>query len=429
MSTASVKPKTLRFPWAGKNLFYGWIVVVIGAITQFFQGIASQGFASYLGPLQTEFGWNKATLAGPRSITQIEGAITGPLEGYLVDRFGARKVVNAGIFIMGLGFILFGITHSLWMYYLSSIVIALGTGFQGLLVMSVTVNNWFRRKRSIAQSLMGLGYSLAGVAGVPALVIIQTNFGWRPSTIWTGILIWAIGFPVAAFLRTRPESIGVLPDGDTPQETSPDGNARHKAAHQEYDFTLAGALKTRTFWLLAVTWAIGNLGLLGVQVHLFLHLQGIGLSRATAALVWTIASLSSVPSRIMGGFFGDKFPKHIMIAISMAFMAIAIYVLAIAGSVQMAFTYAVLFGIGWGMRTPIANAIQGEYFGTKSQGIIRGWLNSLSLPIAITAPVLAGHMADVQGTYRWAFMGIAVVSLIGAGLALLATHPKPHAAA
>ena len=427
MDVSSFKPKPPWFPWVGKRPFYGWIIVIIGAITQFFQGIASQGFATYLGPLQTEFGWSKAVLAGPRSVTQIEGAITGPLEGWLVDKLGPRKVVNVGIFIMGLGFILFGITHSLWMYYLSSIVIALGMGLEGLLVMSVTVNNWFRRKRTLAQSLIGLGYSFAGVVGVPALVFIQTRWDWRPSAIATGILIWAVGFPVAALLRSGPESIGILPDGDIPKdETLSGGDNSQTALSDEYDFTLAEAIRTRSFWLLAVAWAIGNLGLLGAQVHLFLHLeQGVGLSKTTAALVWTVASLSNIPARLAGGFFGDRFPKNLMLGLSMAFMAVGIYLLAKATSIQMSFAYAVLFGIGWGMRTPLVNAIQGEYFGRKSQGIIRGWLQTLSMPISIAAPVIAGLMADRQGTYTPVFIGMAVVMLIGSVLVLPATRPKP----
>lgn len=422
----STKPKTPWFPWIGKRPFYGWVIVIIGAVTQFFQGIASQGFATYLGPLQTEFGWSKAVLAGPRSVTQIEGAITGPLEGWLVDKLGPRKVVTAGIFIMGLGFILFGITDSLWMYYLSSIVIALGMGLEGLLVMSVAVNNWFRRKRTIAQSLMSLGYSFAGVVGVPALVFVQSRWDWRPSAIGTGLLIWAVGFPVAALLRTVPESVGSLPDGDISKSEPSNGGNSQTIIRDEYDLTLSQAIRTHSFWLLAAAWAIGNLGLFGVQVHLFLFLeQEIEFSRATASLVWMVASLSNIPARLVGGFFGDRFPKHVMLGLSMAVMAVSVYVLAVAASVQMAFAYAVLFGIGWGIRTPIVNAIQGEYFGGKSQGIIRGWLQTLSTPLSIVAPVLAGYLADIQGTYRPTFIGMALVMLVGAALVLLATPPKP----
>ena len=413
------------FPWIGRKPYYGWIIVIIGAITQFFQGVSSQGLATYLGPLQNDFGWSKAVLAGPRSVTQIEGAITGPFEGFLVDRFGPRRVVASGIFIMGLGFILFGLTHSLWMYYVSSIVIAFGTGLQGLLVMSVTVNNWFSRKRTLAQSVMGLGYSLAGVIGVPALVFVQNQNDWRPSAIGTGIIIWIIGFPCSMLLFPKPETFGLSPDGDLASAEASVGTG-NAVSNPVYDFTLREAIKTRAFWLLASGWAIGNLGILGAQVHLFLHLeQGVGIPRATVALVWTVASLSSMPSRLIGGYFGDRFPKNIMLGVSMVFMAVGVFLLAITASVQMAFSFAVLFGIGWGMRTPIVNAMQGEYFGRKSQGIIRGWLQSISLPITIATPVIAGLMADIQGTYRPTFIVMAIIMLLGSALVVMATHPKP----
>ena len=421
MTLSSAPSKLPGFPWPGRKPFYGWIIVITGAVYQFFQGMFSQGFATYLGPLRNDFGWSRAVLAGPRSVTQVQTAVTGPIEGYLVDRFGPRKVVATGIFTMGLGLILFGLTQSLWMFYVSIMVAALGAGLQGLLVMSVTVNNWFNQKRTIAQSVMGLGYSLAGVIGIPALILVQNQVGWRPSAIGTGLLIWAVGLPCSMLLRTKPELFGLLPDGDSPDKVGREGNT---VSSRGYDFTLAEAIRTRAFWLLASGWGISNIGIMGAQVHLFLHLeQGVGLPRATVALVWTVASLSSIPARLAGGFFGDRFPKNIMLAVSMVFMAAAVFLLAIATSAQLAFAYAVLFGIGWGMRTPIVNAIQGEYFGRKSQGLIRGWLQSLSLPLTIAVPVVSGLMADAQSTYTPTFIVLSLVMLLGSGLVLLATSP------
>lgn len=422
---ASDPLKVPQFPWIGKRPFYGWVIVAVGMVTQFFQGIVSQGFSTYLSPLEKDFGWSKAVLAAPRSVTQVENSILGPLEGFLIDRFGPRRMVAVGVFIMGLGLILFGFTQSLWMYYLSNIIIALGTGFQGLLIMSVAVNHWFRRKRTIAQSVMLLGFSMAGVVGVPALVLTQTSMGWQESAIGSGLIIWAVGFPCSMLLRTRPEPYGLQPDGDMPGTTTPTIN-RERPAGVEYDFTLREAIRTRAFWLLAIGWAIGNLGIGAAQVHLFLHLeQGVGLTRTTASLVWTVASLSNIPSRLAGGFFGDRLPKNLVAGFSMVFTAVSVFVLGVATSVQMTFVYAVIYGIGWGIRTPVMNAMQGEYFGLKSQGVIRGWLQSLSILLTIAAPVLAGYVADIQGSYRWTFIVMSFVMLAGAVLVFLATPPKP----
>ncbi|MBI2849925.1 MAG: MFS transporter [Chloroflexi bacterium] len=394
-------------------------------ITQFFQGIANQGFSTYLGPLQEQFGWSRAVLAGPRSVTQVENSVLGPVEGYLVDKFGPRRMVAAGTFVMGLGLILFGLTQSLWLYYVSNIIIALGTGFQGILVMSVAVNNWFRRKRSIAQSVMLLGFTMAGVVAVPLLVLVQTNINWQTSAIGSGLLIWAFGFPCSLLLRTSPEAYGLLPDGDTSGGATGHNSVGERQSTVEYDFTLREAIRTRAFWLLAIGSAVSNLGMGAAQVHLFLHLeQGVGLARPTAALVWMVASLANIPSRLAGGFLGDRLPKNLMVGLSMVFMAVSLFVLGMATSLQMAFVYAVLYGIGWGMRTPVINAMQGEYFGRKSQGVIRGWLQTVSLPFTIAAPVIAGYIADLQGNYKWTFIIMSFVSLVGAALIFITTAPK-----
>ncbi|MFC2021335.1 MFS transporter [Chloroflexota bacterium] len=418
-------PKLPQYPWIGKRPFYGWVIVAVGVVTQFLQGIISQGFATYLSPLQRDFGWSKAVLAGPRSVTQVETSILGPLEGFLMDRFGPRRMVTTGVFIMGLGLILFGLTNSLWMYYLSNIIIALGTGLQGLLIMSIAVNNWFRRKRTMAQSIMLLGFSLAGVVGIPALVLAQTVMGWQTSAIGSGLIVWAVGFPCSMLLRTRPELYGLKMDGDMPEPTS---QITDRAAQvgAEYDFTLREALHTHAFWFLALGWAVGNMGIGAAHVHIFLHLEeGVGLERTTAALVWTVASLSNIPSRLVAGFLGDRLPKNLMIGFSTLLMAVSVFILGIADTVQMAFIFAVLYGIGWGIRTPVMNALQGEYFGRKSQGIIRGWLQSLSLPFTISAPVVAGYIADIQGNYRLTFIVLSFLMLVGASLLFMATNPQP----
>jgi MFS family permease len=422
----SVQSKVPQLPWVSTRLFYGWIIVAAGVITQFFQGITSQGFTTYLDLLQKDFGWSKAVLAGPRSISSVESSVLGPISGWSVDKFGPRRMVAIGVFIMGSGFILFGSTNSLWMYYLSNIIIALGVAFEGLVIMSVAVNNWFRRRRAIAQSVMFVGYSLAGVIGIPLLVFSQTTLGWRNSAVACGIFIWAVGFPCSLLIRTKPEAHGLLPDGDT-TESIARAAAGGETRKEEYNFSLREAVRTRAFWFLAVGWALGSMGMGAAQVHLFLHLEeDVGLSRTTAAVVWTIASIANVPSRLIGGFLGDKVGKNLILGLSGVLMATSMFILGVATGLHMALVFAILYGIGWGIRTPVMSAVQGEYFGRKSMGVIFGWLQSLSLPFTIAAPVVAGYMADVQGSYRLTFIVMSFVMLIGGMVMFLAIPPRPR---
>jgi MFS family permease len=363
-------------------------------------------------------------LAGPRSVTSVQNSVLGPITGFLVDRFGPRLIVGAGVVITGIGLILFGLTNSLWMYYVSNIIIALGISLEGLLVLSVAVNNWFRRRSTLAQSFMLLGFSLAGVLGVPMLVFLQTKMGWHDSAIWTGIGVIAVGLPCSMFLRDRPEKYGLLPDGDIPG--IPVQLKKGTQRDIEYNFTLREAVHTSTFWFLALGWATTSFGIGVVQIHLFLHLgEDVGLGRTVVALVWSIASLINIPARLIGGFLGDRLPKNITLSIASLLMGVSIFALAVTTSFSSALLFAIPYGIAWGVSTPIMNSIQGEYFGRRSLGVIRGWLQLVSLPFSIVAPVLVGLMADRQGTYRWAFTIISVCMLAGTALIFLSTRPKP----
>jgi MFS family permease len=413
-----MKASQPRLPYSGKRPFYGWVIVSVGFVSQMIQGLVVQGFSSYTDLLHNEFGWSKAALAGPRSVTSVQNSILGPVAGWLIDKFSPRLVVGAGVIATGAGLILLGYTHSLWMYYLSNIVMALGLSLEGMMVMSVAVNNWFRRRATIAQSAMLLGYSLAGVLLVPALVYMQTWVGWRNAAIWSGIAVLVIGLPFSTLLRTRPEAFGLLPDGETNE------SGRTRGLSPERSFTLIQAVRTRAFWLLALGWAVSMLATGVVQVHVFLQLEeDVGLKRTAIALIWSIASISNIPARIVGGILGDRIPKNITLGVSIALMGAAVFALAVAKSFAWTMLFAIPYGIGWGVSTPVMNAIQGEYFGRKSQGVIRGWVQMVGLPLAMVAPVLVGYVADRQGTYRWAFIGLSLIILAGAALAFLATRP------
>ncbi len=422
---SGTSPQAPRLPISQSKLFYGWIIVGVGFVNQVAQGLVNQGFSAYADVLSAEFGWSKAALAGPRSITSVQNSMLGPLTGFLVDRFGPRIVVGAGMSITGLGLVLLGITNAMWVYYVANILMALGLSVGGMLVMSVAVNNWFRRRATLAQSMMLLGFSLAGVFGVPLLVFLQSALGWRHSATWTGIAIIVIAVPCSFLLRQRPETFGLLPDGDSPG-THAQANGGPPLV-TEHNFTLGQAVRTRAFWLLAFGWSVISLGTGVVQVHLFLHLGqgsgGVGLERTTVALVWSVASISNIPARLLGGFLGDRLPKNLTLGMAGLFMAGSVFALALATSFTTALFFAVPYGIGWGMSTPVMNSAQGEYFGRRSLGAIRGSLQLAALPFTIAAPVVVGHMADTQGTYRWAFIMISTVMVLGAGLVFLAKRP------
>ena len=96
-----------------KKIFYGWWIVFSGFVIQCLNGLLLfHGFTIYFLPLQAEFGWNRATVATAVALTRAEGAILGPIQGWLIDKYGPRMITCIGVFLFGLGFILFSFVQN-----------------------------------------------------------------------------------------------------------------------------------------------------------------------------------------------------------------------------------------------------------------------------------------------------------------------------
>ncbi|MEX2446665.1 MAG: MFS transporter, partial [Dehalococcoidia bacterium] len=341
--------------------FYGWVIVAVGFTAQFISGLANQAFSTYLVPLGQEFGWSRAALAGPRSITQAETALMGPVDGFLVDRFGPRVVMTAGVLLLGLGMVSFGLVQEIWQYYAANVLIGLGTSLAGILVISTAVNSWFRRKRTLAMALTTVGFSVAGMVAIPLVVWVQTTMGWREAAIASGLVVWSIGLPAAAMLRRSPEGMGLLPDGDLPgpldDAPTAAGGQVHAPGGGHVDFVLPEAVRTRAFWCIGFGNGLNQLIMSAVIVHLFVHLEeGVRISRGEAALAFTFMSAFNMAGRLTGGFLGDRYAKNLLLGAAMLGTGGALVLLTSAASLAPVFAFAGLYGFCWGMRTPLVNS-------------------------------------------------------------------------
>ncbi|MGE3855373.1 MAG: MFS transporter [Dehalococcoidia bacterium] len=409
-----------------RRFFYGWVVVGSGFLAQLVLGISAQAFTTYLVPLGREFGWSRAQLAGPRSVVGAETAILGPVQGYLVDRVGPRVVMGLGCFLLGLGMVLFGLVDSLWQYYAANIVGGIGSSLCGLLVVSTAVNSWFRRKRTMAMAIATVGFSVAGIIAVPAIVWVQATLGWRAAAIASGVAIWLIGIPTTAVLRPSPEAMGLHPDGEDPA-LAPAAAARPGAAHTSsagmVDFSAREAMRTSAFWLIGFGSGLYILVQSSIFVHLFPHLQqGVGLPLATATFALGMLNVVNMGGRIAGGWLGDRYRKNVTLALGSAGTGTAMLMLAFATSATPVYAFALLFGFCWGLRVPLVNSVAGDYFGRVSYGKILGALQLIASPMGIIGPVVTGWAADAQGDYRMVLASLAGLSLLS-GLMFFLVRP------
>src|SRR5688572_12929342 len=236
---------------ADKKIFYGWYMVGAAVGLQFLQaGLVTQAFGAYLAVLADEQGWSKTALSGAAALQQMEVALLGPVLGWLIDRFGPKVFVRAGIFVFGLGLCILSQVQTLPAFYGAFIVIALGSSLCGFFPLNVALIHWFERKRARALSAMSFGLAFGGIM-VPLVAASLTTFGWRSTAFASGIIAIVVGLPLALVIRNNPREIGEVVDG-IPEEKTEGGQAGGQAGDGTRDFTAREALRTSAFWLISL---------------------------------------------------------------------------------------------------------------------------------------------------------------------------------
>ena len=419
MKSRAVRVLQQTFKPTGK-LFYGWYIVgSAGGLQMLASLLWMQSYGAYVVLLQQEFGWSKTIVAGAFALTRIESGILGPLQGWLVDRFGPRMILRIGVVCFGIGFIWFSQVQSLWSFYGAFALIALGSSLGGFATVMVAIVNWFSRHRSKAVAFSQIGYALGGMA-VPLVVLALEAFGWRTTAFYSGVLVVLLGLPMAQAVRHRPQYYGEVPDGILLNAAS-DGSSQPSR-----DLTAKQAMATSAFWLISFGHAAALLTVSAVMVHLVPHLtEGLGFSLSQAALVITLVTGCQLIGQLGGGVLGDRLDKRLLCIICMVAHTVALLILAFASSSSEVVIFAVLHGLAWGVRGPLMVALRADYFGAASFGTIMGFSSLIVMLGMSLGPIVAGLFADHYGNYQVGLMVLAIAAFFGSFCFLAAKRPGP----
>ena len=430
MAAASVPEVSRRM----RGMFYGWFMAGLGGLIMVVGTVPLWSALPIWNPvLRNAFGWSAGQMSWAFSITQIEGGFLGPVQGALIDKLGPRRMVFIGLTIAGVGFIVFSQIQELWQFYAAFVLMSMGGSMGGWLPMMTVMNHWFIRHRGMAMSLVLEGYAVGGVIAPPLLAWaiggadpnISERFGWRTCALFIGILTMALAFPLSRLVRDRPEDLGLQPDGDSPvpAAASPADAGVTPSETAEEGYTWQEAIRTRTFWLLSFGHAFGNIIWVTISVHLGLMLDDRGFSLQAISTVVAVYTAVSAIFFLVGGYLGDRFPMRLVAFWFSALQSLAVVVLVVAHSTEMLLLFAVLWGVGFGGRTPVTTAMRGLYFGRRAFAAIVG-ISIVPMNILMfIAPPLAGYVRDATGTYDMSFLVIAAVSFFGTCLFLLLGEP------
>jgi MFS family permease len=413
------------------SVFFGWWIVLGGIGLQILtSGLINQAYGAYVVILKSQFGWSQTAFSIAFSIQQVESGVLGPLQGWLLDRFGPRFVARIGICVLAGGVMLFSQMNSLALFYVSFLVMSIGMSMAGFVTTTTTLINWFERKRGTALGIMQTGGAVGGLM-VPIVAWSLVAFGWRSTAFASGIIILIAGLPLVQLLRHRPEDYGLLPDGVKPSETTewpPASRGTVSAASPpgRVDFRPGEALRTRAFWFLSLGHGMALFLVTSMSVHLIPHLtEDRGMSLAFSASVVSMMIGGQMAGQLSGGFLGDRFDKRLIAAGAMSGHIVAMSLLAWTHSAPLAVLAAIIHGYCHGFRGVQMMPIRADYFGRAHFGTIMGFSSMVMLVGTVTGPIVAGQIFDRTGDYQIAFQIMMVVAVIASTFFLFAKRPTP----
>jgi len=435
------------------RVFYGWWVVSASAAIVFLTGgTFFYGFSALVKPLQDEFGWSRALISGAFSLRTEVGGLASPVVGYLVDRIGSRRLLLAGSVLVGAGFIALSRVESVWAFYATVMVIAVGMSATGGAVALTAAAHWFERQRGRAMAVLTAGAGSSGVM-VVVLAALISAFGWREALLIMGVAQWVVCIPLAMVVRHRPQEMGLLPDGEplTRQEIAQpptpvaggrlpaDARSGRAAALAEADgladgplnlqdsgLTIGQALRTRAFWLLALAMSLVGFGSTAIIVHQVVYVtEAAGLSDGEAAVVAMMMPMVSLTGRLGFGWLADYRDKRQVLAASYVLLGLGILLLAAAREPWQLLFFLVVFSPGWGGSIAVRPAFQAEYFGLRAFGALQGLMFTVSTLGSVAGPVFAGWVHDSSDTYRQAFVVLALATLAAAPAVLMVGQARP----
>lgn len=394
-------------------MFYGWYIVVAGMlIMTAWSGLLMYGFTAWVNPIAALFGWSYVQISLSRTFQSIERAALAPLVGMAVDRWPAKWLMFSGIAVIGLGLLCLSQATSLTMFYISFLIIGLGSSFGFYMVITTTIARWFKKNIGKANAVMVGGTAIGGLL-VPVVAKVIDNYGWQISMIIFAVAIWVVGIPLSFVFRSRPEDYGLLPDGKPPPE-----DLKDSGSSQTYEFSLGvkEAIKTRAFWLINIAFMLQMATVGAVIVHLMPYLVSLGIDRTTASMITMIVLLVSLPARFTYGWLADIFKKKYISATSMALTSVGLFFLSIvkADSLALIILFIAIYAIGLAGMDTLRPPMLREHFGTKKFGTIFG-LSGIFFTIGYMAtPPLAGWVFDMRGVYDPIWLILSGVCMIGA---------------
>jgi MFS family permease len=365
-----------------------WPLVMASMLGFTMIGVANFSLGPFMGPLEKAFGWSRSEITSGFSIYAVTCVICQPIVGRMIDRFGPRRIALTGLVLSGCALSLFSTANgSLTSWLLLWLVYSLSAQLILTPVWSSAVASEFEAGRGLALALTLSGSALSGMVVPIVSTLVIDTYGWRMAYPILGggaaavllLVIWFLFYSRRDRLR----------------------RSRTDAVTIETGLSTREALRSPTFWKMAVA-IFGSFSLMmAFSIHMLPILTRTGLSRDKAALIAGSYGLFAVVGKFSYGLLANRFPGQFVAAAMVVLPVVSCGLLMMPNpSVVMCLIAISLVGVSSGAQLQLLVYLTTRHFGMRAFGTIFGFI-SCALTIASgVGPILAGRIYDKTGDYR-----------------------------
>ena len=402
--------------------YYGWLVLALSFLTTLTGAGIRSSPTVLIHPLEMEFGWSRAAIASAISLNLLLFGVAAPISGWLLDRFGARRVMLGSLSLLLVGVSATMVMRELWqLFLLWGIVVGLGAGGVGSVLSATVANRWFVARRGLALGILNSASSTGQLIFIPLFMALIVFSGWRTGSFILAVVCLILIPMVFLWMCNDPADLGLEPYGSGKPGVSPGGGlaALRGAARSSEGVSIREAFSSSTFWLLAGSFFIcggtAN-GLIGT--HLIPHSIDHGIPQVTAAATVGVMGGLNFVGTILSGWMIDRVQPRKWLSLIFALRGVSLFILPFVTDFSGLFIFAVIYGLDWFATVPPTIAITADTFGRQSVGRIYGWI---FLSHQIGAALMASGAGAIRvwlGDYQFAFLAGGSIAMVAAGLAL-----------
>jgi MFS family permease len=389
---------------------------LLGALIGAGCGLSSVCFYTngvFVAAISEDMNWSRGAIQVGVSIMILIAVITAPTVGWLIDRYGARRIALISLPLFGItlsGMSL--VTDQIWTFYAGWTVMSIFAAGTLPITWTKVVNGWFDDFRGMALGLTLAGTGIAATLAPSYVVWLIDIMGWRNAYVALAFTVMAISLPSVYLLFKEPAE---SQSGKVNQIDA----AISKQHLMATGLSVKEALKGYRFWVLSISLLLVAASISGVITNFVPLLTDKGLSFADAARYAGLIGVSVIGGRLVAGFLMDRLWAPMIAAIFLCMPCLAAFILTTGNiSPMLLGLSALIVGLAAGAELDLMAFLVSRYFGLKHYGALYGGIYIFFSIGAGLAPAMFGWTYDMFGHYQAVLYIAAISSMIGACLML-----------